>query len=632
MMMNFPLRVLSIIAVCGVLAAGVVRAEVVTSLSSPTAQVGMPVQLQYQFINTDTPKDMPRSIMVDGLDIRLSGTSRRVEIVNLQTASAMIYAYTVIPNRPGNFTIPGFAVQAGGRQVRTQPAELQVSGAGGYMPPPAGVPRQVIPQQVIPPSRAPQQRQAPGRSAPPRTGNGEPAPYFGELVMGAKSAYVGEVVPVELRFHFRADIQFDNLQRPTFGGDGFTAASLTEPEQTEQYIDDVPYNVVTFRSAITPVKTGEIEIPVATMEGRMIAPGAPAGIDPFFDQFFQNFPMPGMGRVENVEARTTSRSLQVNPLPKEGRPENFAGAIGQFTMQASASPKSAKAGEPVTLQLSLEGRGNFDAISPPVLIDEDGWRTYAPKEKFAAADAIGYGGTKTFDFSMVAKTDRSATPGAEFSYFDPLKKEYFTLTADPVAVTAAGSGAAASAQNVSTRPSSPQGQSSGTPAAPTGRADDIAPSASVLAGAKRDFAPWLGAGWFLFLQAAMLLALLVSIPLLIWQRRRARKSARTAELESVLRQTRVAWQQAADRADFYHAAAQFVQARLALLDDRPVALVDPVEALERRIPDPVERLGLQSVLARRDELKYGGGGAGPLDRDEKHRVSALLEKFASNHG
>ena len=200
MRMNFSLRAL-LIAACSVLAAGVLRAEVETSLSSPTAQVGMPVQLQYQFINTDTPKDMPRSIMVDGLDIRLSGTSRRVEIVNLQTASAMIYAYTVIPNRPGNFTIPGFAVQAGGRQVRTQPAQLQVSGAGGYMPPPAGVPRQVIPQQVVPPSRAPQQ-QAPGRSSPPKTSSGEPAPYFGELVMGAKSAYVGEVVPVELRFHF----------------------------------------------------------------------------------------------------------------------------------------------------------------------------------------------------------------------------------------------------------------------------------------------------------------------------------------------------------------------------------------------------------------------------------------------
>lgn len=621
---NHSLRLVVLTAF--VVVTGAVRAQVVTSLSSPAAQVGQPVQLQYQFINTDTPKDMPRSIMVDGLDIRLTGTSRRVEIINLQTASAMIYSYTVIPSRPGNFTIPGFAVQAGGRQIRTQEAQLQVTGPGGYMPPPTGVPQQIMPRQVVPPPvRAPRQAQ-PG-TAPPTTADGQAAPYFGELVMGAKSAFVGEVVPVELRFHFRADHQFDNLQRPTFGGEGFTAAPLSEPEQTEQVIGNVPYNVVTFRSAITPVKTGEIEIPAATMEGRMMAPGGAPGIDPFFDQFFQNFSMPGLGRVENVEARTESRRLQVAALPKEGRPANFSGAVGQFTLQAAANPKTAGPGEPVNLKLTLEGRGNFDAISPPVLTNDEGWRTYAPKENFAAADVIGYGGAKTFDFSMVARTDRSATPGAEFSYFDPLKKKYFTLTTDPVAVTAPGSGAAASADQTASAGASP------APTAPAGAlpVEGISAPASVLSGVTRDFSPWLRAPWFLLLQAVLLVALVTAIPLLVWRRRRARRSARTAELEAVLRQSRAAWLQSSDRGDFYQSAARFLQARLALWDDRPEALVDPAEALERRVSDPQERRELQSVLARRDELKYGGGGGGPLDRMEKERVSALLEKFASNH-
>lgn len=623
--MNHSLRLIALTAVLVMAGAVALHGQVVTSLSSPSAQVGQPVQLQYQFINTDTPKDMPRSIMVDGLDIRLTGTSRRVEIINLQTASAMIYSYTVIPSRPGNFTIPGFAVQAGGRQVRTQEAQLQVSGPGGYMPPPAGVPQQMMPRQVVPPPvRTPRQTQ-PGRT-PPSGADGQAAPYFGELVMGAKSAFVGEVVPVELRFHFRADHQFDNLQRPTFGGEGFTAAPLSEPEQTEQYIGNVPYNVVTFRSAITPVKTGEIEIPAATMDGRMMAPGAGPGIDPFFDQFFQNFPMPGLGRVEEVQAKTAARRLQVEPLPKDGRPENFAGAVGQFTLRAAADPKTAAAGEPVNLKLTLEGRGNFDAITPPVLTNEDGWRTYAPKENFTAADAIGYGGSKTFDFSMVARTDRSATPGAEFSYFDPLKKKYFTLTTEPVAVEAAGSGGAAPAAQTSSA-----SQASATPSPVAAVPEGIAAPAAALSGGTRDFAPWVRAPWFLFLQLVLLLLVLLSIPVLVWRRRRARKSARTAELESVLRQSRADWQHASDRGEFYHSAARFLQARLALWDDRPEALVDPVEALERRVSDPVERRELRSVLARRDELKYGGGGGGPLDRAEKDRVSTLLDKFASNH-
>ena len=621
--MNIRLRLVSAALLFGTL--GVVQAEVTVDISSQTGQVGAPLQLQYSFINVGEPRDMPRSIMVDGLDVRLTGKSRRVEIVNFQSTTRMIYSYSVVPNRPGNFSIPSFAVQLGGRQLRTPPVNLRVTGPGGSMPPaPAPGLQQPLPprgQQQIP-QQPPSSRQSPGRK-PPVTADGQPAPYYGEIVMGARTAYVGEVIPVELRFYFRADCQFDNLQRPSFGGDGFTAAPLTEPEQTEQYIDDVPYNIVTFRSAITPVKTGEIEIPAATMEGRMIAPGGPAGFDPFFDQFFQNFPMPGFGRAENVEAVTNRRQLEVQALPREGRPDNFAGAIGQFTLKSAANPKKAGVGEPVALTLTVEGRGNFDAIVPPELTDAEGWRSYAPKETFKAADAIGYGGTKTFEISLIAREDREATPGAEFSYFDPLKKKYFTLKSEPVAVAAAGAGAAADRAVDAT-------SEDDLPAVAAGSAD-IADAAVQPAGNTRGFEPWIKAGWFRLLNLAVLVAAILSVPWLVWLRRRARKSEQTVALEAQVKDARAGWHKATTGADFYRAAADYVEARLALLEGRPAALVDAAAALERRVSDPVERRELQSVLAKRDEMSYGGGGDGPLDAAERNKVTALLDKFARNH-
>ncbi len=622
-------------------------AEVTTILSSNTARVGEPVMLVYRFVNTEQPRDMPRPrIAVAGLDIRFNGVSSqsRQSFVfggqGTQRDAATVYEfrYTVIPNQPGRFTIPGFAVSAGGRQIRTQPAQLTVTGPGGSVPPAQPPPvRQVIPPpfspgqpQQLPPqqqrSRQPSTPQTSQGRTPPLTPDGEPAPYFGEIIMGSKSAYAGEVVPVELRFHYRADIAFDNLQPPSFGGDGFTAAPLTEPEQTEQIIGDIPYNVVTFRSAITPVKPGEIEIPAAVMEGRMVMQGSMPGMDPFFDQFFRNFPMPGIGRAETIQARTEPRTLQVEALPREGRPANFAGAIGQFSLDASAAPSQAAAGEPVTLALAVEGRGNFEAITAPTLTGEDGWRVYAPKDTFTAADAIGYGGTKTFEISMVARRDQTVTPGAEFSYFDPQKKKYFTLKADPQAVTAAGGGAGADDASATAQ----AGADSGSSAAP-GVPDDIAAPAPALAGGGQGFVPRLLQPSFHWINLALLFALICSIPYLLWQRRRARKSALTAETEAVLREAKAAYQKASAPADFYAAAAQFVQARLALLDGKPVALVDPEEALARRVPDAAERNDLQSMLARRDELKYGGSAVDALDPSERRRLSAVLDKFASNH-
>ena len=631
--MNFAPRLFAAAALL-LCAAPVSHAQVNASISSQTGQVGVPLQLQYQFVNVGRPADMPRSLMVDGLEIRLTGKSQRTEIVNMQASSMAIFSYTVIPNRPGNFTIPGFAVQADGRQLRTPSVSLRVNGSGGRLPPPPGPGM----QQMLPPpmqQRQPQQQQQraprqtqpqqiqPGRTVP-RTDNGEPAPYFGEIVIGDRSVYVGEVVPVELRFYFRADCQFDNLQRPTFGGDGFTAAPLSEPEQTEQYVEDIPYNIVTFRSAVTPAKSGQLEIPPAIMEGRMVAPGGPAGLDPFFDQFFQNFPMPGFGRAENIQASTDGTRLDVEALPQDGRPENFSGAVGQFTMKASADPKSVDAGEPVTLTLKVEGRGSFDAMTPPELTATDGWRTYAPKESFDGNDAIGFGGTKTFEYSMVAREDRSATPGASFSYFDPLKKTYVTLTADPVAVTAAGGGSAADDTQTAAATDEDLPPTQGAP-------DDIATPATALSSRAPDFRPWITSDWFHLLNFAVLAALIISIPYLVWMRKRAKKDARTVELEGAVRTAKASWQKATDPVEFYAAAGQFVLARLALLDNKPAALIDPEEALARRVSDPVERRELQSVLAKRDELNYGRTGGGALDEQERRRVVDLLDKFAKNH-
>lgn len=627
-------------------------AEVITVISSNTTRVGEPVVLVYRFVNTPQPSNMPQpGINVPGLEIRFNGvTSQSSQSFSFggggaqrDASSVYEFMYVVTPNQPGKFTIPGFAVSVGGRQMRTKAVQLTVTGPGGYVPPSQPPPvRQVIPppfspqqqpqRQGQPPRQAPaiqppQVAQTPQGRTPPLTPDGEPAPYFGEIIIGSRSAYAGEVVPVELRFHYRADIAFDNLQPPSFGGDGFTAAPLTEPEQTEQIVGDIPYNVVTFRSAITPVKPGEIEIPPAVMEGRMVMQGGMPGMDPFFDQFFRNFPMPGIGRAENVQVRTEPRTLQVQALPREGRPANFTGAIGQFSLDASASPDTAASGEPVTLTLAVEGRGNFEAITAPTLTGEDGWRVYGPKDTFTAADAIGYGGTKTFEISMVARRDQNATPGAEFSYFDPQKKKYFTLKADPQAVTAAGGGAGAD-DAAMTAQAANNGESAATPAVP----QDIAAPAAVLAGGSHSFVPRLLQPSFHWINLALLAALILSIPYLLWQRRRARKSALTAETEAVLDEAKSAYRKASAPADFYAAAAQFVQARLALLDGKPVALVDTDEALLRRVPDAVERRELQSLLARRDELKYGGSAVDALDPAERKRLASVLDKFASNHG
>lgn len=635
-------RSLSFVAALIVLGGAALHAsDVLTVLSSDVTQVGRPVVLNYRFVDTAMPEDMPRpSIDVDGLEIIYNGMQTQSSYSfnfgggssRSDNSTAFEFRYVVTPNRPGTFTIPAFDVRAGGKRIRTKPVTLRVVGSGGYVPPPViPGPQQIIPPQAIAPGIPPGAPQAPARDEGGR-------PFYGEVVVGQKTAFVGEVVPVELRFYFRADLSFDNLQRPSFGGEGFTAADLSEPEQNDQVLNNVRYNVVTFRTAITPVKAGVAEIPPAAMTGRMVVQGSPFGNDPFFDQFFGG--MPGMGRSENIEARTNRKKIEVLPLPKDGRPANFSGAIGQFTMDASASPKTTGPGEPVTLRLAVAGRGNFDTFTAPELTGTDGWRTYAPKESFAAEGSRGFGnssGTKTFEFNMVARQDQTGTPSAQFSYFDPRDKKYVTLMADPVPVSAAGSGAGAN-DNRSSPPAAADAAAQqapaqqGSAAAAPASASDIAAPAATLAKTASGFEAWIRKPVFLVINILLLLAVILSLPYLAWMRRRAKKSALASDLETTLRRARVGWQNTGERDVFYTAAAHFVLAQLALWDNKPSAQVDVEEALERRVADPVQRREILAVLAKHDELKYGGGGAGALDPQERARAVALMEKFAASHG
>lgn len=620
------------IAACALFAVvATVSAEVTTSLSTDVAQVGQPVMLVYRFVNTAEPEDMPRpSIMVDGLKVVFQGAGRQSNFsfsfggqggAQNRSESIVEYTYAVVPLRPGEFTIPGFEVRVGAQLVRTQPAKLRVYGAGGQA-------QQAQPAPNVPGGAFPLAQAQPAPGTRQRSGRSE-RPYFGELLMTTKPVYLGEVVPADIRFYFREDLPLTNLQHPMFSGDGFTTVPLDEPKQDGQLIDGVPYRVFTFRSAITPVKTGEIEIPAVTMNGNVMVSSTPQGLDPFFDQFFQNFPMPGMGRTEQIEVSADGRTLTVLPLPKEGRPANFEGAVGQFTLQSSVSPSSAGPGEPVTLSVEISGRGNFDAISAPGLTDADGWRTYAPKEKFVKDDAVGFAGTKTFEFKMIARTDQTATPGAEFSFFDPRKKEYVTLKAAPKPVQAAGR-----EQPADEKPASSPSLALAVPSAPAPAVspptDGIAAPARVLSpAAGRSFAPIWHASWFRWFNAAWLVVAVVVFPLFVLMHRRRQRLAERSGLEKTLRQAKSALQQASDRAAFYGAAAEFVRARLELLGGRAGGAADLSAALHQHVTDAEQLRGLQSLLTRRDELKYGGGGGGALAADERQDVMVLLEKFAA---
>ena len=190
--------------------------SVTAVLSNSEATVGETVELQ---IKVTGPGDArpPEEISIDGLEIRSTGTSRQFEIHNFSTNSSVTYNYTILPLRAGRFTIPPQTVRAGGKILRTPELALNVADAAGQ-PPPG--------------TRS-------GRSAQGTQSQSTTARdlVFAELIVPKKTAYVGEIVPVQIRMGFDARVHPRLTEPPDITGQGFTAQKLQQSSQNLETIN-----------------------------------------------------------------------------------------------------------------------------------------------------------------------------------------------------------------------------------------------------------------------------------------------------------------------------------------------------------------------------------------------------------
>ena len=573
--------------------------EATLGLSSPTTAPGQPMEIVLT-VRDARSAEVPETINVPGLKIQLFGRSTRFEMNNFQITSSLTYTYSVVPERTGEFDIPSVSVQVGGKTIQTNPVRLTVvdSALGAPSAQPAPMPSAADP------------------SLPP-TPQGQAVPFFGELVFSKKKAWVGEPIPVELRYYFLGTIGGEVGDRPNLAGEGFTTQKLNNVPKREQIVNGENYVVFAFQTSITPAKSGLLEIPPAALEARLQLPGS---VPPGFDDFFRNFGgmvPPGMfTNARQVSVETRPVQIDVAPLPKQGQPENFTGAIGKFKMEASVNPKKTGPGDPVTLRVVVSGQGNFEAMGAPVLTGDENWRTYPPSENFQPADGVNFSGEKVYEFMLVARTDQTQTPGVSFSYFDPDTGKYETLTQDPLPVEARAGEPKQSANATSA-------ESKDEKTAPSEKAPASSPAPSKPAGASSWTMPLLNPA---FLMANATLGLVWLLGLIFVAFRlvarseggiRRKKARKTKSLLAAL--------QGCPDKEFYARAAECLRFQLHV-EDQPLEADAELDGLDL---DEDSKDVLTELLARDAECKYSFGSAATPERETRARILEALKKISS---
>ena len=609
----------ALFAVVGI--AQIARADspsVTAVLSNSEATLGETVQLQ---IKVTGPGDArpPEEISIDGLEIHSTGTSRQFEIHNFSTNSSVTYNYTILPLKAGRFTIPPQTVHAGGRILRTPELALNVADAPG--------------QQTT--------KTRPGRSNQNHPTNAGDL-VFAELIVPKKTAYVGEIVPVQIRIGFDARVQHGLSEGPEITGQGFTSQKLQQSSQNLETVNGRPFEVVTIKTAITAARAGKFEIGPVKAKAQVVVPrrrNAPRSRspfdlfdldDPFSDPFFSN-PFAQFGERREVPVISEPVSLEVKPLPPNA-PPSFSGAIGSFTMATDAKPKSVQVGDPITVTTTISGRGNFDRVNAPLLEDDRGWHKYPPSAKFKQDDEVGISGTKTFEMVVSPNENKQSLPVLAFSYFDPAKDQYVTLHSEHTAITVQG-GAAAPAVAAQPPASSPATAAQGHPPAPA-KPQDILYQLTEPSRAVASFEPLYTRRGFWVAQSLPLAALLVFAG---WKIRRARLDDREArrigalqhEAATLLHKLR---RDDASPQEYYAEASRVVRLKAALASrNRGIDpnVVDADTAAETFKLDTDSRDRLRRLFEQNDEWQYSGthNGPGSISAENRRDVLELIENL-----
>ena len=381
-------RLLVLLVLSGVTSSTLAAAATFTaSLDRDTIAVGESATLSLRF-EGGVPAEVPAVPNVPGLSIAGIGQSSQFNFVNGQSSSTVAYNFLVRAAQPGDYTIPAVRVAVDGQTLASQPLKLKVLKSGETTPG----------SQIV------------GQNA------------FLKLSATKNDVYLGEALPVEIRLYAR---QGNLKQPPHLNQEGFTVGKMVQQPQTKTLIGNQYYSLLVYKTFVIPAKTGKLALGPATLLLSVPRPNARLN---FFGEI-----------IDWMDASLTAEPLtiEVHPLPPNNMPPDFNGAVGDYLLNATVSTNAVTVGDPITLTVQIGGHGPIASLS---LSSLDNWRDfkiYPPVARVETTDQFGLDGTKTFEQVVIPENaEVKELPPITFSFFDPEKKSYRTVThpATPIRV------------------------------------------------------------------------------------------------------------------------------------------------------------------------------------------------------
>ena len=338
------------------------------------------------------PLQKPRVPQTEALSFKFLGDTILPHSIDQRTYA---YRYLVLSYQEGSHIIPPFYLDHEGAQLASPPLKLNVkplSEAAWFS------------TEI----------------------EGESCSFASRISLPEKPPFEGEAVQAEAKIYIPARFQIEKASIAELAREGLAAerfdVSAVIPEGkmliSTVRLKQKEYTGLAYRSTITPLTGGHLSIGPGTIPLTLLVRVSRRGLTET---------VPTSLEVPLPRVSATARSL---PRPK---PEGFRNAIGRFTMTASAKHRGMRIQDPISVQLTIEGSGNLNTLSPPEVPGEMGaWKSYPPHRLPRRTTGNHSGGSVTFTQTLRPIGSQSSIPSFRFVSFNPETEKYVTSYSAPI--------------------------------------------------------------------------------------------------------------------------------------------------------------------------------------------------------
>ncbi len=309
------------------------------------------------------------------------------------------YSYVIQPTRKGELTIPAASIEIDGKKIKSVPVKVR----------------------VLDPVEIPKDPNDPDYIAQQNI-------HLVAEISNTKP-YVGQGVYVEYRLYISNNINVYDagiIQAPKYNGFWSQEIKINGLSAKNGTYNGEAYKYFTLqKSLLIPTMSGKLSLDPMKME---VVIGVPTGRGDFFGN-----PITKNIRKEFASAKRIIRSKE---LPMEGKPANFTGAVGDYSFTVKTDKSVLKANESSQIKVVVKGKGNLKLFELPKVVVPKELEVYTPERKESIRIlSSGISGSISDLYTVVPQfKGKYKIPNISFSFFNPIQKEYKTITTEDLIV------------------------------------------------------------------------------------------------------------------------------------------------------------------------------------------------------